>query len=154
MLFRTHFVFSLAIFLFFVDFFKNKFVFGLFFLFAILFVDLDSRRSRLGRLFIFRPIQWFVNHRGVFHSFFFIFFISLVLFLFNKDAGTGFFIGAFSHIFLDCFNVKGVKIFWPLFNFKIKGFIKSGSILEEILFVLFITIDFFLFVKVVLKILF
>ena len=43
-------------------------------------------------------------------------------------------IGIFDHLFLDVLTLSGVALFWPL-KFKIKGFVKSGSWVEDVIFV-------------------
>jgi len=148
MLTRTHFVFGV-----FVGLLLMRFNFGwLFFGFLVLgsvFVDIDSRKSRVGKRWWLRPLQWFVKHRGFFHSLVFALLFSLVVAVFNRMAGAGFFVGYVSHLFLDVFTRAGVKVFWPL-EWKIKGFIKSGGLVEEVLFVLLLLVDIFLIARIVL----
>jgi len=68
--------------------------------------------------------------------------LSLILGGVNLWVGFGFFVGYISHLFLDCFTVSGVKSFWP-FGWKIKGFVKSGGIAEQVVFVLLLLGDIF-----------
>lgn len=141
MLFRTHFVFGLFIFLLIYPFFENLFLFSLFFLFSIFFVDVDSKKSRMGKIIIFRPLQLVFSHRGMFHSIFFALALVCFLILFDLSAGFGFLIGYLSHLFLDCFSVSGVRLFWPISAKKVRGFVKTGGIIEEILFVFLLLFD-------------
>jgi inner membrane protein len=154
MLFRTHFVVALFLFLMVYRYFSNIFLFGLFLLFATLFVDIDSSKSKMGKIIFFRPLQLIFSHRGIFHSLVFGVFVSSLIFVFNSSAGFGFLLGYLLHLFLDCFSLSGVRLFWPFSRKKIKGFVKTGGIFEEILFVLVLLIDVYLVVKIGLNILF
>lgn len=111
-----------------------------FILFATAFVDIDIKSSKFGNHWYFRPLQWMIRHRGILHSLVACVFLSLVVGSFNLWAGLGFFTGYISHLFLDCLTVSGVRLFWP-FKFKIKGFVKSGGIIEEVVFVLLLLGD-------------
>ena len=94
-------------------------VFGIFLILATMFVDIDSRNSKMGKRFYFRPIQWIVKHRGIFHSLLFGLLISVIIAAVHSWAGVGFFVGYVSHLFMDCFTRSGVKVFWPVYNKKI-----------------------------------
>lgn len=111
-----------------------------FVLLSTAFVDIDVRSSSLGNRWYFRPLQWVVNHRGVFHSLFFGLFLSLIIGSFILWGGFGFFVGYVSHLFLDCWTRSGVRLFWPL-KWKIKGFVKSGGVVEDVVFVLLLLVD-------------
>ena len=50
-------------------------------------------------------------------------------------------------LFLDCFTKSGVALFWP-FRYKIKGFVKSGGIIEDVVFVLLLLGNIFVVGKV------
>lgn len=144
MLSRTHFMFALFILLITFHFLPDKLIFGSFFLLATLFVDIDSKKSKLGKFFLFRPLQLFFSHRGIFHSLFFGFILSIALFFFNQFAAYGFLAGYLLHLILDCLTLQGVYLFKPFSSRKIKGFLKSGGIVEEILFVLLLLTNIFL----------
>lgn len=126
------------------DFLPNKLIFGSFFLLATLFVDIDSKKSKLGKFFLFRPLQLFFSHRGIFHSLFFCLIVSMALFFYNIFAAYGFFAGYLLHLILDCLTLQGVSLFKPFSSRKVKGFLKSGGIVEEILFVLLLLTNIFL----------
>lgn len=157
MLFRTHFVFAIFIYLIFFKLleisFYDKLIFGVFLLVATLFVDIDSTKSKLGHYWIFRPVQLFFSHRGIIHSLLVAFILSLVIYLFNISAGIGFFLGYFFHLFLDFFTKQGVCLFWPFCKkkFFLCG-LSSGGIIEEIIFVLLLLCDIFLTVKFIFNI--
>lgn len=152
MLFRTHFVFAIFIYLLFFNFleisFYNKIIFGIFLIIATLFVDIDSTKSKLGSYWIFRPIQLFFSHRGMIHSFLVAGVLSLILYFINASAGIGFFIGYICHLFLDFFTKRGIFLFWPIYKkkFCLIG-LNSGGIIEEIIFVLLLLCDVFLTIK-------
>ena len=152
MLFRTHFVFAIFIGLIFFEFleigFYEKIIFGIFLLLATLFVDIDSKQSKLGSYWIFRPIQLFFSHRGMIHSFLIAGVLSLVIYFFSSSAGIGFFIGYICHLFLDFFTKRGIFLFWPIYKkkFCLIG-LNSGGIIEEVIFVLLLLCDIFLTIK-------
>jgi inner membrane protein len=107
-------------------------VFG-FVLFGTVFVDIDSWNSKVGKKFWF--LSWIFVHRSMLHSLVAGLFLSLMVGIFSLWGCFGFFVGYVSHLFLDCLTVQGVRLFWPL-GFRVKGFIKSGSWVEDIIFVL------------------
>ena len=135
MLFKTHIVFSLAVYFILSNFIEMPtFVLG-FVLLSTVFVDIDIKNSKFGNHWYFRPLQWITKHRGFLHSLIFAILSSLVIGSLNLWAGFGFFVGYISHLFLDCWTKSGIRLFWP-FKWKIKGFIKSGGIIEDVVFVL------------------
>jgi inner membrane protein len=154
MLFRTHIVFSLLIFLIFFKYlnldFYSKIIFGLFLFIGTIFVDIDSTKSKIGHYWFFRPIQWVFSHRGMIHSLLFCLVLSLVVYLFNKNAGIGFLIGYLSHLFMDLITKEGICLFWPASSTKFSLFgIKVGGIIEEIMFVLLLLFDIFIVFKII-----
>lgn len=156
MLFRTHVLFSITLCLVLLYFLEVEEI-TLFFLFAImgtLFVDIDSKKSRLGRFVYFRPVQFVLKHRGPIHSLLMALFVSLLIAMVNKWAGFGFFVGYVSHLFLDCLSPKGVKLFWPVSNFRFRSRIKSGGIVEEVFFVLLLLGNIFVVGKLIFDYLF
>ncbi len=120
----------------------------IFVLLATVFVDIDIKNSRAGKAWFLRPFQWLTRHRGVVHSLIAALVLSLLIGMVNLWAGFGFFVGYIAHLFLDCFTRAGVSLFWP-FRFKIKGFVKSGGIIEQVIFVLLLLGDIFVLGKVV-----
>jgi len=126
---------------------RNKIIFVLVAVVATYIPDIDSKKSFLGKHIIFRPLQWFTKHRGIFHSFSFLIVAGFILFvLFPDYVLFGFAIGYASHLFADCLTIQGIQILYPL-NGRISGFIKSGGIIETIIFVIFLLTDFGLFIK-------
>lgn len=153
MLLRTHLCIALFVYSISFSFFDNIWLFGIFLLFSTIFVDIDSTNSFFGKAFLFRPIQFFISHRGAVHSLLFCFLFSSLIFLLDYSAGFGFFIGYLLHLILDCFTLSGVSFFWPISKKKISGFIKTGGIFEEVLFVSFLFLDFYSFIGLVFNIL-
>lgn len=43
------------------------------------------------------------------------------------------FVGALSHVVLDCLNPEGIKLLWPITNYRIRGPIPTGSLTEYLL---------------------
>jgi inner membrane protein len=156
MLFRTHLTFSVFVYLLITRYFNigSPALFLIFLILATFFVDIDSRKSKMGRHWYFRPLQWFIKHRGAFHSLLFAFLLSLIISGIYQWAGIGFFVGYLSHLFLDLLTKQGVRIFWPFWNGRIGLGIRSGGIFEEIFFVLLLLCDIFIVGKIVFESLF
>ncbi|MBU2576986.1 MAG: metal-dependent hydrolase [Nanoarchaeota archaeon] len=142
MLFKTHIVFSLAVYFLLSYFIEMPWYVLIFVLLATAFVDIDIKNSRAGNRWYLRPFQIFTKHRGMLHSLFIGLLLSLVIASISQWAGVGFFVGYISHLFLDCLTRSGVALFWP-FSWKIKGFVKSGGIMEQVVFVLLLLGDIF-----------
>ena len=103
-----------------------------------IFVDIDSSSSKVARRFWL--FSWLFKHRGVIHSLFACLFLSSLVGMFNLWFGFGFFVGYISHLLIDCFTFAGIRIFWPL-KFKVKGFVKSGGWVEDVLFVFLLVLN-------------
>jgi membrane-bound metal-dependent hydrolase YbcI (DUF457 family) len=104
-------------------------------------VDLDSKKSKFGRKWYFRPIQWFTKHRKFFHSFIFGIIGTGIIAIYNIEMAFGFLVGFATHIILDSQTRRGVAPFHPLINIKIKGKIKTGGIIEDVIFVFLLLAD-------------
>lgn len=148
MLFKTHIVFSLAFYLLLSYYIAMPWYVLIFVLLAAAFVDIDIKNSKAGNHWYLRSLQWFTKHRGMLHSLFFALLISLIVAGIDNWAGFGFFVGYMSHLFLDCFTKSGVRLFWP-FSWKVRGFVKSGGIVEQVVFVLLLLGDIFVVGKIV-----
>ena len=148
MLFRTHIVFSLAVYFLLSCYVAMPWYVLIFVLLATAFVDIDIKNSRAGNRWYLRPFQWLTKHRGFLHSLFIALLLSLIVASISRWAGFGFFVGYISHLFLDCLTKSGVKLFWP-FSWKIKGFVKSSGIVEQVVFVLLLLGDIFIVGKIV-----
>jgi len=127
---------------------ENQFLFILMVLVATIIPDLDSGFSSYGRHMIFRPLQFFVKHRGIIHSFSAAVLLSVLLAVFYPILSFGFFIGYSVHLICDSFTREGIQPFWPL-KVRSSGFIRTGGKIEESLFFSLIFVDiimFFIFV--------
>ena len=147
MLFRTHIVFSLMVYFLLSIFLSIPLYVLIFVLLATIFVDIDAQSSRVGNRWYLRPLQWMTRHRGILHSLFLAVLLSLVIGVVSLWAGFGFFVGYVSHLILDCFTKSGVGLFWP-FGWKLKGFVRSGGIVEDVVFVLLLLGDVFIVGKI------
>jgi membrane-bound metal-dependent hydrolase YbcI (DUF457 family) len=149
MMLRTHMMFAILGILIFFQYVNNQIVFGLMVLIATVVPDLDSNFSSYGRHLIFRPLQYFVTHRGVIHSFTSAVFLSAIIAIWLPAASFGFFVGYSIHLIVDSFTRDGIVPFWPL-RWKSSGPLVSGGKIEETMFLGLIFINAFLFVVVVL----
>ena len=133
------------------DFIEGKFVFAFVAIISTFLPDIDNARSYFGRKKIFRPLQSFIFHRGILHSFTFLFLITYLLSLWNHSISFVFLWGYGSHLFLDMFTVWGIRPLWPL-RWKLRGKMRSGRGMEIFLFVFILILDVFLLFYKVLKI--
>lgn len=140
MLLRTHLAFAVLMIILFVKHVNNQWIFIAMVLVATVLPDLDTNSSSWGRHLIFRPLQFFVNHRGIFHSLTTATLLSVLLAMFWPVLSLGFFVGYSVHIVLDSFTKEGVQPFWPL-KAKSYGFISSGGRIEDSIFVFLVLVD-------------
>ena len=148
MLLKIHMAFAVLMIILFIEHINNKFIFVSVVLIATIIPDLDSGFSSFGRHLIFKPLQLFIKHRGIIHSFTFAVVASVLLAMFWPVASLGFFMGYSVHLICDSFTREGIQPFWPL-KIKSNGFIASGGRVEESLFFSLIFVDFVLFFVVV-----
>jgi len=144
MLIRTHLAFAVFIGLLFFEHVNDKLIFIGMVLFATIFPDLDTGGSSWGRHLIFKPLQFFVKHRGIIHSFTFGVLISVIFAIFMPVISLGFFVGYSVHLICDSFTKEGIQPFWPL-KVRSNGFILTGGRTEEILFFCLIFFNLLLF---------
>ena len=142
MLFRTHLAFSFLIGLYLIDFLKieNQILFMIVLLFFSVFPDIDVSSSKVSKKL--KPISYLTSlfgHRNLFHTVYFPFAIFLVLLVFNlKLLSLAALIGYLLHLFLDMITKGGIALFYPLSKKRIKGFIKVGSLIENIFLIILI----------------
>ncbi len=144
MLLKTHLAFAVLLILVFAQHVNDKLIFIFAVLVATFLPDLDSASSESGKYFIFRPLQFFVKHRGVIHSLTIAFVLSVILSFFWPLVSFGFFIGFSVHLICDSFTRDGIQPFWPL-KVKASGPISTGGRVEESLFFSLIFINVILF---------
>ena len=129
-----------------ISYVEQKFVFVVVALIATFIPDIDSRFSTLGHRYFARILQFFTKHRGVIHSFSFLFLITFLLVLFFPVLALGFFLGYGLHLFADSFTKEGIEPFYP-WKRKSRGFVSTGSKTETGIFVFFLILDLFLFLR-------
>ena len=145
MLLRTHLAFAVFLSLIFIPHLSHPFIFMTTVLIATIIPDLDSKFSSYGRHLIFRPLQFFVAHRGIIHSFTTATFFSLIIAVFYPIASLGFFLGYTVHVICDAFTKEGIQPFWP-FHWKSAGPITAGGRMDELLFFIMIFVDIIVFI--------
>ncbi len=107
--------------------------------------DIDKFNSKMGRAapFLSIPISIIFGHRGFLHSLLATGLVYLLVLKLLPAYALAVLAGYLSHLFLDCLTPLGVPLLWPIpFRFRIPV-IRTGSILEAVLFVFIV----FLFVK-------
>ena len=150
MLIKTHLAITLFFVLILLPFVSDKVIFIAISLIATYIPDIDSSNSKLGRKIIFRPLQFFVKHRGFFHSFTFLFLATFIFLMIIPIIAPGFFVGYASHLFADSLTISGITPFFP-WKKKISWKIRTGSWIEKILFFILLVVDFLLIVKYILN---
>ncbi len=153
MLFRTHITFSALLFLILFSYFQNPLLTAIGIFIGTIILDIDSEKSKIGKAWYFRPIQWFTSHRRFFHSIFFIILATAILSIISTNIAIGFIIGSLSHLLLDALTKRGISPLHPITKRKLKGPIKTNSIPEEIIFVLLLLTDTILIFITLVKIL-
>lgn len=140
MMMKTHLVIGAALALVLINNVNYKFLFLPIILIASILPDIDVPNSRIGNRWYFRPIQLFVNHRGIIHSFSLCVALSILVALVFPVAALPFFAGYSVHLFADSFTVEGIKPFWPL-GTEVKGSVRVGGKMEEGIFAIFAIAD-------------
>jgi inner membrane protein len=149
MLIKTHLAITIFFVLLLLPFVNHRIIFVVVALLATYIPDIDSRYSSLGHKRTARVLQFFTKHRGLIHSFTFLFLIVFLLALFFPIISLGFFLGYSSHLFADSFTLDGIKPFYP--NKKLsKGKVATGGVIENGIFSVFLLLDAVLFVVLVL----
>ena len=151
MLIRTHLLITLFFVLIFLSSVENKVVFAVVALIATFIPDIDTKFSKLGKRKVFRPLQFFVSHRGFLHSFVFLGLVSFIFYLFLPIVMLGFALGYGSHLVADSLTIQGIKPFYP-FKRRWHWRIKTGGKLEVVLFVGFLIADLLLLFSMMLNI--
>jgi len=144
MLLKTHLAFATLLVIIFTQHVNSKLVFIAATFIATALPDLDASSSELGKYMIFRPLQFFVKHRGIIHSLTTALVLSIIISFFWPIASFGFFLGYSVHLITDSFTKEGIQPFWP-FKVKTNGPISTGGKIEETLFFSLIFINIFMF---------
>lgn len=137
---KTHLALSVLVAVMFLSHVSNKFLFILVIIAATIIPDIDTGFSTAGKNIFFRPLQFFVSHRGIFHSFTFCIIVSFVIAWFFPQASLAFFLGYGFHLFLDSFTSEGIMPFWPWRKVS-SGIFKTGGRVETSFFVILLVLD-------------
>ena len=132
--------------LFFFEYMNEKIFFIPIILLASLLPDIDSAYSYLGREKVFRPLQFFVRHRGFIHSFTFAIVAAVLLAMFIPVVAFPFFLGYSLHLLADSLTVEGIRPFWP-WKDEVSGKIRTGGIVEYGIFASFAIISLFFLIS-------
>lgn len=138
MLFYTHLILGIVIFLLTKDYFSggNEIIFFLLLLLGSVFPDIDDGKSKMKKAsgIIGSVISFFFKHRGIFHSLLFaLVSLGLISFFWKSYYGWAFFMGYLIHLLSDALTPHGITFFYPFSNFKLRGPIRVGSIGETII---------------------
>ena len=133
MLFRTHITLVFLTGLFFVNLLNppNKILFMALAMFGSILPDVDNPTSKIGRFV--KPVGYFFKHRGIVHSLFTMAFLSLILSLFTNHF-YAFSLGFTAHLVVDSLTPMGIGFFYPFTSFRIRGFMRTGSIFDHVIF--------------------
>jgi len=136
-MFRTHIIFSFLTGLIFINVLNpaNQILFMILVLFGSAVPDIDHPNSKIGKNF--KIIGWLFKHRGIFHSVFMALLISSALYFFTGYF-SAFLLGYLSHLVADAMTISGIAFLYPLSRKKIRGFIKTGSLSENLMFSAFV----------------
>lgn len=133
MMMKTHLAMGILAGLILMPYVDNKWIFMSVVILSTLLPDIDSMHSYLGKRIWFRPLQWFVKHRGLLHSLSFCLLVCLLFALFLPILALPFFVGYGVHLFADSITIEGVRLWWPLKG-EISGDIKTNGKIEKIIF--------------------
>lgn len=151
MMFFTHLAFALLSGLFSLKFVNpsNKYLFLIIVCLVSLFPDLDNYKSKTGKKFGFisKIIEFVFGHRGLFHSIHLPLLLFCLFYFFNyKLAAFAILIGYLSHLLIDGLTVSGVNLLNPLLKLNINGFVKTGGVLEYLIFILLLIANILYFI--------
>ena len=140
MMLRTHIAINLLFILLFLPHISSDLIFVPVALIATALPDLDTGFSTVGKMKASRIIQFFVRHRGFFHSLTFCAIISALFSVVVPVLALPFFLGYSLHLFADSFTFEGIKPFWPAKKSS-SWRLRTGSMIETSLFVFFVLAD-------------
>ena len=138
MLFHTHLMIGLVFFLLLKDYFTggNEILFLILVLLGSIFPDIDDGKSKMKKAsgIIGSIISYLFKHRGIFHSIFMGLGLFVLFIVFwNSYYAFAILIGYGSHLFGDIITPMGLKLFYPLSDFKIRGPIRVGGLGEWVI---------------------
>ncbi len=138
MLFRTHLTFAIFSGLLILEFVKvpNRWSFFALLFVGVLFPDVDHKESFINKRIPFLKVfAYLLRHRGIMHSVFPPLVISMLIFYFTSlSYSTAFFTGYLSHLIADALTISGVNFLYPISTLRIRGPVRTGSVIETIFF--------------------
>lgn len=137
---RTHLAIAGALVLIFLPHVNYKLLFIPLVLIAALIPDIDSPDSYLGHHKIWRPLQFLVQHRGIFHSMTLCIIVSFLFAFILPIVALPFFLGYSSHLMADSFTQEGITPFWP-WKRTSNGSLRTGGSIEYGIFIAFAIVD-------------
>ena len=144
MRYYTHLAFSFLVGIFLIKYLSiyNQIMFIVLFMGLSLLPDIDKVQSKVSSKIkvVSFIIRFFLGHRGLMHSIWIPILFYLLVFMFSFEVAIAISFGYLSHLILDGLTPAGVKLLWPLKK-KLKGFIRTGSLTEYLVFVLLIILD-------------
>jgi len=149
MRYYTHLAFSFLVGLLLINYLsiQNQILFIILFMLSSLLPDIDEVKSKISEKI--KPlaflINFFIGHRGLMHSIWIPILLYLLLFLIKIDIAIAVSFGYLSHLLLDCFTISGLRLLWPLKK-RLKGFIKTGSWIEYLVFIGLLIVDVYLLI--------
>lgn len=139
MRFYTHIAFSVLIFIFLIKDYpiQDQYLFLAVMLFFSALPDIDYAGSTISKRtgFIGKTIAFISSHRGMFHSLIMAAAVFLIIYVFSIQLAFAALLGYLSHLFADMLTYAGIMPFYPFSKAKIKGFMKTGGIIESVLFI-------------------
>ena len=149
MMYNTHLAFGLLLGLLGIIFLKpaNPILFIVIVGFASILPDIDHPDSKIGKKV--KIIGFLFEHRGFFHSIGALVLFTVCFYLIFKTSiySIAFALGYFSHLIMDAITIKGIMPFHPFSKVSIKGFVKTNSFLETVIFVFAAVFAFWLLLK-------
>lgn len=138
MMFKTHMAFAVLFSLFFLHYYhpENPVLFASIFLFAAILPDIDTSKSKIGQNT--KPFSTILGlafgHRGFFHTIWLPVITFVLAWYFGfYHLGFAFFTGYMLHLCCDVFTKEGIRLFRPLMKFQLKGFLRTGGLLEHVI---------------------
>ena len=143
MMFKTHLAFGFFVGLFLIQFFhpSNQILFMGLIVVASVLPDIDHPDSVIGKNI--KIIGFLFEHRGFFHSIFALALFTFPVLYFFKSylLGIAVLAGYAAHLVADCISKQGIMPLHPISRFRIRGFIRTNSSIEYLLFIVLVIFD-------------
>lgn len=129
---------------------SNKYLFIAIVLLAALLPDADHENSKINaKVPGLKIVSKVLGHRGILHSVWIPLCLWLILYFgFHSSYGAAVFIGYLSHLFSDGLTRMGINMIHPLNQLRIQGFIETGSVAEQLVFLFVGVACFILFIRI------